>query len=102
MEGLKFINNEDLLNRWRVDTVLLIVSKVQQYCMEHNLINAYLHSVEDNRWSDPKNGRFDIEIRYINENGNLIQQKLLYLRGEILDGNEFHKRHDEFYPREVS
>ena len=102
MEGLKFINNEDLLNRWKVDTVLLIVSKVQQYCMKHNLINAYLHSVEDNRWSDPKNGRFDIEIRYINENGNLMQQKLLYLRGEILDGNEFHKRHDEFYPREVS
>lgn len=96
---MRFTNLEDPLNRWKLDTVALIVTKVQKYCVKHNLRNVILREVEDNRWSDPDNGRFDIEIIYENENGKLFEQKLLYLQGEIIDGKEFHERIEEFYPR---
>lgn len=101
MEGLKFVNYDDPLNRWKLDTVALIATKLQKYCMEKGLTNVVLHEVVDNRNDDPRNGRFDIQIRYIGESGYIIQQKLLYLQGEIIDGEEFHRRHDEFYPRKV-
>lgn len=45
------------------------------------------------------NGRIDIEIEYIDSNGRLIHQKLLILKDELIDGDAFHKRHDEWYKR---
>lgn len=102
MEGLKFIDFSDSLNQWPIDKVADIVLKTKEYADKKGLTNVLLHSVED--WSkaseshpDPNN-RIDIEIRYTDEKGNLMQQKLLMLKGEIIDGLEFHKRHKEFYP----
>ena len=46
--------------------------------------------------TDP-NGRIDIEIRYENSERQLIQQKLLILKGELIDGETFHKRFNEWY-----
>ena len=98
MEGLKFINWDDPLNVWSLYKVTEICQKVKAYADTHGLEDAVLHSVEDNIWSDPANQRYDIEIRY-EKKGHLIEQKLLMLKGEIIDGTEFHKRFDEFYPK---
>lgn len=96
MEGLKFVNFSDSLNRWDIDKVILICNEVKRYADKHNLDKVELHRVEDNTWSDKENQRYDIEIRYMKGN-YLIQQKLLMLKGEILDGDEFHNRINEFY-----
>lgn len=96
MEGLKFVNFSDPLNRWDIDKVILICNEVKRYADKHNLDKVELHSVEDNTWSDKENQRYDIEIRYMKGN-HLIQQKLLMLKGELLDGDEFHNRINEFY-----
>jgi len=96
MEGLKFVNFSDPLNRWDIDKVILICNEVKRYANKHNLNKVELHRVEDNTWSDKENQRYDIEIRYMKGN-QLIQQKLLMLKGELLDGDEFHNRINEFY-----
>ncbi len=96
MEGLKFVNFSDPLNRWDIDKVILICNEVKRYADNHNLDKVELHRVEDNTWSDKENQRYDIEIRYMKGN-QLIQQKLLMLKGELLDGDEFHNRINEFY-----
>ena len=96
MEGLKFVNFNDVLNRWSIDKVIDICNKIKQYAEEHDLVDVELHRVEDNTWSDEDNQRYDIEIRYKRDN-QLWEQKLLILKGEVLDGNEFHRRHNEFY-----
>lgn len=96
MEGLKFVNFGDPLNRWDIDKVTLICNEVKRYADKHNLGQVYLHRVEDNTWSDKENQRYDIEIRYM-KGSHLIQQKLLILKGELLDGEEFHNRINEFY-----
>lgn len=44
---------------------------------------------------DP-NGRIDIKIRF-SRDGKLIDQKLLILKGELIDGETFHKRFSEWY-----
>ena len=95
---MKFINFNDNLNKWNVKTILEIVSKVDEYCQKNGIEDAELYTVEDNTWSDTENKRYDIEIRY-KAKDRLMQQKLLILKGEILDGNEFHKRYNEFYSR---
>ena len=52
----------------------------------------------ENDVSDP-NGRIDIEIIFEDKaSHHLIQQKLLILKGELIDGKTFHLRHDEWYP----
>lgn len=43
---------------------------------------------------DP-NGRIDIEV--VIQGEELISQKLLILKDEVIDGNAFHKRYSEFY-----
>ena len=102
MEGLKFIDFSDPLNQWPIDKVAEIVLKTKEYAEKKGLKNVLLHSVEDwskasKLYSDPNN-RIDIEIRYTDEKGKLMQQKLLMLKGEILDATEFHERRKEFYP----
>ncbi len=93
-----FINFGDSLNRWKLDRIISISTKIKEYCDAYEIKDAELVSVEDNSWNDPANQRVDIEIRYVNEQGYLIQQKLLLMKGMLIDGNEFHKRFHEFYP----
>jgi len=83
---------------WDTATTEKIVAQVQKYAEQNGLKNAAIKSIEDSTWSDPDNQRFDVWIAYGGEYG-LIQQKLLFLKGELLDGAEFHKRIEEFYPR---
>ncbi len=93
---MKFINWDN--KEWELDKVAEIINKVKDYCDKKG-IKASLYEVEDQS-SNPgeKNERFDVEIRYFNEKNILIQQKLLILNGEVVDGKEFHKRFNEFYP----
>ena len=93
---MQFVNLDDPLNRWTVDKVDEIVTLVRQYTETHNIECAELCSVDDNTWSDQKNKRYDVWIRYYKE-GHFWEQKLLILKGQILDGKEFHKRYSEFY-----
>ena len=99
MEGLRFINLNDILNRWPLETVLEIVTKVKEYADGHGIDGVYLHEVEDLTYEDPENQRYNIDIRYINENNSLIQQRLLMLKGTVYNCNEVHKRRDEFFTR---
>ena len=102
MEGLQFINWDDPMNRWKLDDVLMIATKIKEYATAHDLKGVELHKVTDNRWEDKENQRFDVEIRYTDENDVLWQQKLLILKGEVIDGKTFHERSREFYQRKQS
>lgn len=93
-----FVNLNDSLNRWSVETIFSIVALIKKYCDDNNIYGAELCSVEDNTWTDTINKRYDVEIRYHVEGQN-IQQKLLILKGEVIDGAAFHKRYSEFYPK---
>ena len=93
-----FINFNEPYNRWDLRILANVVRKVEIYCDVHGIEHVELHKVEDCRWSDPENQRFNIDIRYPNDKGILIEQRLLMLKDEIIDGKEFHKRRDEFYP----
>ena len=74
-----------------------ICNKLSDYAKENiGTKDCFLESIL--RSSDTKNNRYDIELRYIDENRCLTGQKLLYMKGEIIDGIEFHKRFNEFYP----
>lgn len=93
-----FINFDDPYNRWDLRILANVVRKVEIYCDVHDIEHVELHKVEDCRWSDPDNQRFNIDIRYPDANGKLIEQRLLMLKDEIINGEVFHKRHNEFYP----
>lgn len=95
---MKFINMNDVLNRWSLDKVVEIITKTKDYCDAHNLKDVELYEIEDNSWADIDNQRIDIEIRYYKNNA-LTEQKLLLLKGEVIDGKEFHERFEEFYPK---
>lgn len=101
--GLKFINMADFYNRWSLETVRDIVVKVYNYAIvRKGLKNVELAGVEDmNYYPAEKNERYNIRIRYTGDDGQLWEQWLVMLNGEVLDGAEFHKRLQEFYPREV-
>ena len=90
-----FINYDN--KDWDFLTVKKIVDKVEQYVLENALKEVKLLRVEDNTWADAKNQRYDIEISYVDDSGKLMWQKLLILKDEILDGQQFHKRFEEFY-----
>ena len=90
-----FINYDN--KDWDFLTVKKIVDKVEQYVLENALKEVKLLRVEDNTWADTKNRRYDIEISYVDDKGRLVWQKLLILKDEILDGEQFHKRFEEFY-----
>ena len=68
-----------------------------------DLIDGYMkqipytiHEIRQDNINDP-HGRIDIEVRYVNEKNTLIQQKLLILNDELIDGKTFHERHNEWY-----
>ncbi len=81
---------------WTIDKVLEVVTKIKAYTDKKGYDNVRLFSVEDNTWSDPVNERYDIELSFTSK-GKAYTQKLLILKGEVLDGTEFHKRFSEFY-----
>ncbi len=81
---------------WTLETVNNIVSKVSEYAEKKGLKDVKLVSVENNINSDPKNQRFDVVIQHLGETFH-VQRKLLILKGEVIDGDEFHKRYKEFY-----
>ncbi len=93
----KFINlyNNDY---WSLETVNNIVSKVSEYAEKKGLKDVKLVCIENNVEGDPVNRRYDVEIEYQGEHCR-IQKKLLILKDEVIDGDEFHKRAREFYPR---
>lgn len=68
-----------------------------------DLIDGYMkdipYSINEIRqdYVKDKNGRIDIEIRYVDEKNCLVQQKLLILNDELIDGEIFHKRYKEWY-----
>lgn len=97
---MQFINFHDVLNNtWSVEKVLEITSKIDDYCQRHGIRNAELCTVEDNTWQDTANMRYDIQIRYVDDkSGHLVNQKLLMLKGEVLDGKTFHKNFKKYYP----
>ena len=78
--------------------VAKIIDEVEKYCLTHEIEEYNIVSIEDSTWSDPVNQRHDVSLRY-HKNGHFLEQKLLFLKGELLDGEEFHKRAEEFYPR---
>ena len=94
---MQMVNLNDPLNRWTLDTVKMVCDKVKGYVLRRNISDVELLSVEDNTWADSDNQRYDVTIRYTSENGYFMEQKLLILKGEVLDGVEFHKRYNEFY-----
>ena len=102
MKGLRFVNFDDVLNRWSLDLVADIVTKTKAYADSQNLHDVELYEVEDSMWSDPDNNRIDITIRYNDDKGFYCSRKLLMLKGEIVDGVEFHKRFEEFYGRRIN
>lgn len=97
MTGLKFINLNDSLNRWSLEKIWEITGLIKEYADKHDYHDVKLLSVEDNTWSDEANQRYDIEIDYVSD-GGLCRQKLFLMKGEVIDGLQFHKRYAEFYP----
>lgn len=67
-----------------------------------DLIDAYMeipytiYELRRDDINDP-HGRVDIEIRFVDEKNCPIQQKLLILDDEVVDGMAFHKRYKEWY-----
>ena len=68
-----------------------------------DLIDGYMgdvpYTIREIRQDDinDTHGRIDVEIRFRDENGSLIQQKLLILDDELIDGKTFHERYKEWY-----
>ena len=98
---MKYTNSTEFIDFWNtgywaLETVNNIVSKVSEYAEKKGLKDVKLVSVENNINSDPKNQRFDVVIQHLGETCH-VQRKLLILKGEVIDGDEFHKRYKEFY-----
>ena len=91
-DSLKFINS--------IGSVLLseVADKVKTYGKEKGYSSVTLLEIEDNRKQDTANRRLDIEVGVIDGIGRQFWQKLLMLKDEIIDGEEFHRRFKEFYP----
>lgn len=88
---------------WQLNLLTEILEKIKAYADRNGLSDVVLASIEDNTFSDPVNQRFDIWIRYAPKEEGCIwtEQKLLMLKGEVMDCTEFGARHDEFYPKVV-
>ena len=93
----KFINLTDPESFWDLTIVADIIGKVNEYALQSGYTDAKLVEIEDGTASDTVNKRYDVTICFSAE-GHTVRQKLLYLKGEIVDGDEFHRRFREFYP----
>ena len=99
MEGLKFINFGDPYNRWPLDKVIDIATKVKEYTDRKGIQAPELFQIEDVSWEkgEEVNKRVNIRIRY-HKDGKLYEKWLMIMKGKCIDCNEFHERRDEFYP----
>ena len=97
----KFINFEDIYNRWKLADLCEIVCKIKAWTDNNGLPDVELVEVQDNRLSDKENQRIDVVIRYVNKDNILMEQKLLILKDEVIDGKTFHRRSREFYKGNV-
>ena len=86
-------------DHWTLENLSDIIQKVKAYVEEKKYEQARLESIEDSTWNDPDNQRYNISIVYTNGRGHKIRQQLMLLKGELIDGEEFHKRFSEFYDR---
>ncbi len=98
MENPIFVNMESEAHTWALDKIKSIVDLLSDYAESHGLKDVVLVSVEDSTWSDSANQRYDIYVEYPSESGQPVQQKLLILKGEVIDGRTLHERFEEFYP----
>lgn len=101
MEGLRFIDFGDYYNRWPLEKVLNIVTKVKDYTDKNGIDDPELHEVEDLSWEkgEETNQRINVKIRYLQDT-KLYEQWLMIMKGEVIDASEFHKRYHEFYPNQ--
>lgn len=81
-----------------LDELYDVFSKLKDYAAKKKLENVSVLSVENCTWQDKENQRYDIEISYTDKSNKLFSKKLLILKGEVIDGVEFHRRYEEFYP----
>jgi hypothetical protein len=84
-----------------LDTLNDIISAIKEYADKRGYTAVSILKLEDNSEDDIANTRWDVEIVYLapNNSKTLTWQKLLYLKGQLMDAKEFHARHNEFYPK---
>lgn len=83
---------------WPINELLKVLNAVNIYTKKlSDCKEVHIVSVEKFLSEHDNNDRVDIEIIYLQEN-QLIHQKLLMMKGEIIDGMTFHERFNEFYP----
>lgn len=93
-----FVKFGEIDNKWTIEEIFKVVSKINAYCEREGLSGAELVSVKDNTVRDPKNQRHDIILRYSDSLGVPVRHKLLMMKDEIISGKEFSERFYEFYP----
>lgn len=96
-----FYNIQNSSQWWDVDIVESIARQVRQYRDKIGASKIEFVEVEDNTWEDTDNQRYDLWLMIYDGEGGRYAQKCLVLKGELIMPDAFHKRHDEFYPREV-
>ena len=83
---------------WDFTTLADIRDQIEEYAKAKGYEDVQVLTIIDNTHCDEENGRYDIEIICCDTVlGKKIRQKLLYLRGELLDRAEFSERYEEFY-----
>jgi len=81
---------------WDLNILADILQKTKAYADRKGLQDVTLSSIEDNTdFGD--NERYDIMIRYDCSKQGCIytEQKLLMIRGEVMDCNEYHERYQK-------
>lgn len=92
----KLINAYD--DGWNLNVLCDIVTQIANYSYQNGIRIMKIESIEDNSRADDENLRYDVRIVVMgDEDRPLYRMKLLYLKGQIMDGEEFHERYDEFY-----
>lgn len=98
MKKTGLVNWSDTGCFWDLEVLSDIYLKVKAYAESKGYKEFSINSIEDNTEDDPDNNRYDIELFYVSpKDGCYMYQKLLYLKGEIVDGITFHNRFSEFY-----
>ncbi len=96
---VKFANHYNPEDSWVLDTIEDIIAKVKAYGSLHSL-DINMIEIENTSYTDVANNRYDISIKYNNEKSQPISQKLLYLKGDIVDGKTLHANFEKYYPKE--
>ena len=81
------------VEQFTADKLRRILDLIDEYMKN---VPYIIHEIRQDNVAD-KHGRIDIEIRYVNKANCVIQQKLLILDDELIDGKEFHRRFKEWY-----